>query len=194
MLASGETWLGSRSGPTTRPTGWSSATSPRSGRRLRRTSRRGAGGRGLARVLSGSGRSSGRSGRGRPRAVRRPGRADAGPGHAGPVRFFPTTTTSSCRTRTAPGSSTSTRRGWPRPASSTRPSGADRSRSTGTSSAVGGWNGTRRRGGRQSSRSRSFSSAAARRDVEAEAIALAAFLAPELADRDVRFDERPSPS
>ena len=35
--------------------------------------------------------------------------------------------------------------------------------------------------------------AAARRDVEAEAIALAAFLAPELADRDVRFDERPSP-
>ena len=36
--------------------------------------------------------------------------------------------------------------------------------------------------------------AAARRDVEAEAIALAAFLAPELADRDVRFDERPSPS
>jgi len=36
--------------------------------------------------------------------------------------------------------------------------------------------------------------AAARRDVEAEAIALAAFLAPELADRDVRFDARPSPS
>ncbi len=36
-------------------------------------------------------------------------------------------------------------------------------------------------------------SAAARRDVEAEAIALAAFLAPELPDRDVRFDQRPAP-
>jgi hypothetical protein len=34
--------------------------------------------------------------------------------------------------------------------------------------------------------------ATARRDVEAEAIALAEFLAPELVDRDVRFDERPS--
>jgi Winged helix DNA-binding domain len=31
---------------------------------------------------------------------------------------------------------------------------------------------------------------AARRDVEAEAVALAAFLAPELADRDVRWDQR----
>ena len=34
---------------------------------------------------------------------------------------------------------------------------------------------------------------AARRDVQAEAIALAEFLAPELSDRDVRFDARPSP-
>ena len=33
--------------------------------------------------------------------------------------------------------------------------------------------------------------ATARRDVEAEAIALAEFLAPELTDRDVRFDEQP---
>jgi hypothetical protein len=33
--------------------------------------------------------------------------------------------------------------------------------------------------------------AASRRDVEAEAIALASFLAPELADRDVRFEARP---